>query len=115
MHTEEKLRDAWVRAGRAVADYEARLSHPETLHDHELYLVAKAELTLRPVFLEICKALLGEPQFDAILSDLKRCRIEPAAPAVTSPDGLFIFRVIEALGHCASPKLPGQRSVRLLR
>jgi len=110
-----KLRNAWATAGRLMPDYDARVSRPEELHDHEQYLITKAGIKLRPEFLATCKALLGEPQFDAILSDLKRSQIEPAAPAITSPDGLFIFRVVEALGSCASPKLPGRRASRVLR
>lgn len=115
MNTIARIREVWIRAGRSTTDYESRVSRPETLHDHELYLVGVAELTLRHEFLEVCKALLGESQFDAILSDLKRSQIEPAATVVTSPDGLFIFRVIEALGPSAAPKLPGRRHGRLLR
>ena len=111
----DRLRAAWIQAGRSLSDYDIRLSRPEALHEHEQYLVSTAGINLRPEFLAICKSLLGEPQFDAILSDIKRSQIEPAAPAVKSPDGLFIFRALEAIGRHASPKLPTPQSVRRIR
>lgn len=110
-----QLRAAWIASGREPNAFAACIQAPCTLHEHELYLMDTAGLTLRKEFLEICKCLLGEPVFDSILSDLKRTAIEPAAPPVRSPDGVFIFRSIEALGRQTAPRLPAARGIRIAK
>ena len=99
MITLEKLQAAWLSSGRSLIDFESKLNRPAELHGHEEYLVNRAKITLPTSFLSTCKSLLGEHEFDKILAELKNNAIEPDAPQVRSPDGLFVFRVCETIGR----------------
>jgi hypothetical protein len=100
----DKLHATWLAAGRSNDDFLQCIGTPHELHPHEEYLAARAGITLPADFLKTTKALLGEPTFDELLSTLKALAIEPSVPKALNPNGLFAFRVCQALR--ASVDLP---------
>lgn len=112
MDTERKLQAAWLASGRSAAEFERRIARPEALHPHEEYLVERAGIDLPQSCLGACKALIGEQDFDEILSALKASAIEPSAAPVHSPSGVFLHRAGEALsrGNPEAPVRPVRRA-----
>lgn len=104
-----KLHATWLAVGRSNNEFLQCIGTPHELHAHEEYLVQRARLTLPAEFLGTTKALLGEPTFDELLSSLKALAIEPSTPEALNPNGLFVFRVCQALR--ASVDLPRIRPI----
>lgn len=113
----KKLCAAWLVSGQTIEDFESKMNQSTALHCHEEYLLKRAAITLPLPFICKCKSLMGESEFDMILSEIKNHIIEPGSPKIRSPDGLFISRACDSISRKNESKIdsPTKSNIRRAR